>query len=352
MSAMLTKLRTKLFPDRASTLASLAALAAIILWLPPALRWAVLDARFQPLGAEPCGGIEGACWPFVTAHLAQFVYGYYPADERWRVTIGILALLGLAALLLTERLPQRFWLFLAYASLGPAVAYLLFRGGVPGLPVVQEDRWGGLFVTLYIAITAMAASIPLGTLLALARRSGVPLLSAPAAILIEVFRGVPLIAVLFAAVVVLPLFLPGDLPVGPLARVMIANILYASAYVAEAIKGGLQTIPPGQSEAARSLGLSRFALLRLVVLPQTLRVALPAIVNTFVSLLKDTSLVMIVGIFDLLGIVQVAATDPKWLGYSAEGYVFAGAVYISLCLGLTRAGAWLETRLGRGSRMA
>jgi len=257
-------------------------------------------------------------------------------------------MLGIPAGLFAGRLPYRFWLSIAYAGLFPIAAYFLFRGGVAGLAIVHEDLWGGLFVTLYIAVAAMAAALPVGTVLALARRSRSPLANAPAAALIEMFRGVPLIAVLFAAVVVVPLFLPGDLAIGPIARVMTANVLYASAYMAEAIKGGLQALPAGQQEAAISLGLGRVATLRLIILPQVLRISLPAIVNTSVSLLKDTSLVVIVGIFDLLGIVQTAATDAKWLGYSAEGYVFAGAVYISLCLGLTRGGAWLEAHLGRG----
>jgi general L-amino acid transport system permease protein len=319
---------------------SLAGTAVLLLPILAGLRWGVVDARF----AGSCTAARGACWPFVTAHLGQFLYGYYPEAERWRVDLGILLLAGWCMLVLLPRTPRRPVVFASFILLYPLVWWGLLRGG-GGLAQVDESAWGGLFVTLLIAIGAMVLSLPGGALLAIGRASGLPLIRMTCIAAIEFFRGVPLIAILFMAAFLLPFVIPQDIPASLLARVLIANALYASAYMSEVVRGGLQAIPTGQQDAARSLGLRRQQIWSLVLLPQVFRIALPAIVSTFVSLLKDTSLVVIVGVFDLLGIVQVAATDPKWLGYSAEGYAFAGTLYAVMCIGLLRAGAWLETRM-------
>jgi general L-amino acid transport system permease protein len=334
----------RLFGDWRVALASLAVLALAALALPGILRWTLLDATFGG-GAAACEARAGACWVFVGVRLEQFVYGFYPAGERWRVDLGLLLLVLPALPLFLSRLPRRGLWLAAALLLCPPVALLLFSGGALGLALVPTNQWGGLFVTLLLSLTAMAVSLPCGVLLAVARRSGHPVARPLAAAVVEIFRGVPLIAILFMAVVMLPLFMPDEGLLSLFARVMVGLSIYASAYMAEVMRGALLAVPVEQDEGAAALGLRPWQRLRLVVLPQALRVALPNIVNTFVQLVKDTTLVLIIGVFDLLGMVQVAVSDPQWLGRSLEGYVFAGAVYFCLCFGLSSVSRRLERRL-------
>jgi len=322
-----------------------------LLWaiVPPVLEWALLKAQFLGDSRDDCGG-EGACWVFVRVHLPQFLYGFYPEAERWRVNLGVALLAVFAVPLAWRRLRENVWawaaLFLAY----PLLAWWLFHGGL-GLPEVDTSRWGGLFLTLVVAGSSMAAALPLGILLALGRRSELPVVKAVSTVFIEFWRGVPHITVLFMASVMLPLFLPSGVDLDKLLRALIGVAIFAGAYMAEVIRGGLQGVPAGQLEAAKALGLSYWRQMRLVVLPQALRLVIPGIVNVFIALFKDTSLVLIIGLFDLLGVVQAAVTNPQWLGYAIEGYVFAALVFWLFCYGMSVLSRRLERRLnvGRGA---
>lgn len=342
-STPLAWLRANLFSSPLNTLLTLLGLWLLWLVVPPLLQWAWLAADFVGTSRADCRS-GGACWVFVREHLPQFLYGFYPAGERWRVNLGIGLLLVLALPLLVPRLRQfrRGWVLALLAY--PFVAGWLFYGGL-GLPVVPTARWGGLFLTLVIAGSGMAAALPLGILLALGRRSELPVVRAVCTVFIELWRGVPLITVLFMASVMLPLFMPAGVSLDKLLRALIGVAMFAGAYMAEVIRGGLQGVPAGQVEAARALGLSYWQQMRLVVLPQALTMVIPGIVNVFIALFKDTSLVLIIGLFDLLGTVQAAVTSPDWLGFTREGYLFAAAVFWVICYGMSRISRRLERRL-------
>jgi general L-amino acid transport system permease protein len=224
----------------------------------------------------------------------------------------------------------------------------LFYGGLFGLSVVETHQWGGLMLTLVLALVGMVLSLPLGILLALGRRSQMPVVRAACVTYIELWRGVPLITVLFMASVMLPLFLPEGATLDKLLRAMIGIVLFQASYMAEVVRGGLQAIPKGQYEAAEALGLGYWQGIGLIILPQALKLVIPGIVNTFIALFKDTTLVLIIGLFDLLGIVQQAFADPNWLGYSVEGYLFAGLIYWAFCFSISRYSQALERELHRG----
>ena len=300
--------------------------------------------------AEPGAG---ACWPFITHKLGLFMYGRYPAAERWRVDLTyVLALAGLLPLMI-PRVPGKLWTSLYLLVAFPILGFVLVRGGIPGLPYVPTDLWGGLFLTLVVASVGIAASFPIGILLALGRRSELPIVRWASIAFIEFVRGVPLVTVLFMSSVMLPLFLPPDVTFDKLLRALIGVALFSAAYLAEVIRGGLQAIPRGQYEAADALGLSYAQKMGFIVLPQALKLVIPGIVNSFISLFKDTSLVLIIGLFDLLGIVQQSiSADAKWFSpqTAATGYVFAGAVFWIFCFGMSRYSAFLERRLATGDR--
>jgi len=332
--------RPRLFPGPVGTVVTLS-LALLVGWaLVPLIDWAITDAHFAGADRSACTG-EGACWVFIRMRLAQFVYGFYPDAARWRVDAALILFLGLLIAVIRARRRRGLFaglLFLVY----PGLAWGLLAGGIFGLAAVPTEKWGGLMLTLTAAIAGMLGSAPLGVALALARRSKLPVVRALAIAFIELWRGVPLIAVLFMASVMLPLFLPGGVVPDKLLRALIGITLFTSAYVAEVVRGGLQAIPRGQFEAARALGLNEVQMTVRIILPQALTLVVPGLVNTFVSLFKDSTLLLIIGLFDLLGMVQAAATDPAWLGYAREGYVFAGAVFWAFCFALSRVGRRFE----------
>jgi general L-amino acid transport system permease protein len=337
--------------NAALTLISVAAIA-LLLW--HVLDWAVFSAVFTGSDGSACNRPDvGACWPFITHKLGLFMYGRYPTQERWRVDLTyVLALAGLVPLMI-PRVPGKLWLSLYLLLAFPMLGFVLVRGGVPGLPSVPTERWGGLFLTLVVASVGIAASFPIGILLALGRRSELPIVKWASIGFIEFVRGVPLVTVLFMSSVMLPLFLPPDVTFDKLLRALIGVALFSAAYLAEVIRGGLQAIPRGQYEAADALGLSYAQKMGFIVLPQALKLVIPGIVNSFISLFKDTSLVLIIGLFDLLGIVQQSiSSDAKWFSphTAATGYVFAGAVFWIFCFGMSRYSAFLERRLARGDR--
>jgi len=346
-------LRANLFSSVTNTVLTLLGLGLVYWIVPPIFDWAVVHAVWTGDDREACvvpGA--GACWAFVRAKFAQFMYGRYPIEERWRVDLtGVLLLIGLIPMAIPRAPFKRqnaFYLLVIF----PVVAFLLLVGGYFGLRHVETQLWGGLLVTLVVAISGIVASMPLGVLLALGRRSKLPIIRFFSIAFIEFWRGVPLITVMFMASVMLPIFLPPGVNFDKLLRALIGVALFSSAYMAEVVRGGLQAIPKGQYEAAQAMGLSYWKMMRLIVLPQALKIVIPGIVNSFISLFKDTSLVLIIGLFDLLGIVQLNFADANWASSNtpATGYVFAAFVFWLFCFSMSRYSIYTERRLHTGHR--
>ena len=347
-------LRTNLFSTWGNTLLTLvgAWLAAKLVYA--TLDWAILRAVFHGSDGTACEAKgAGACWPFIRAKFGLFMFGRYPDAERWRVLLTYaLALAGLVPLM-SPRSNGKLRASVYLLAVFPVIAFVLLCGGVLGLAQVKTQLWGGLLVTLVVASAGIAASFPLGIVLALGRRSQLLIVRWLSTGYIEIVRGVPLITILFMASVMLPLFLPPDATIDKLLRALIGVALFSAAYLAEVIRGGLQAIPRGQFEAADALGLSYARKMALVVLPQALKLVIPGLVNSFISLFKDTSLVMIIGMFDLLGIVQQSVqSDTKWFSpqTAMTGYVFAGAIFWAFSFAMSRYSAQLERRLNAGAR--
>ncbi len=328
----------------AITLACLALLAAVV---PPLLRWAVLDATWSG-NAAACREAGGACWAFVREKFWFSIFGLYPYEERWRPGTMIVILVAMVLASCQRRFWNR-WLMLAWLVAAPAMLVLM-AGGVFGLPAVPTRQWGGLTITGVIAVYGLALGYPLAILLALGRRSELPLVRWFSTAIIECVRGVPLISLLFMAAIMLPLFLPEGVTLDRLARVLVAYTLFTAAYMAEVVRGGLQAMPRGQYEAADALGLSYWKKMRLVILPQALAITIPSQVNTFIGLFKDTTLVVVIGVFDFFTTLRAALGDPNWLGFPTEAYVFAAAVYFVLCFAMSRYSQRLETTFRPGQR--
>jgi general L-amino acid transport system permease protein len=345
-------LRNNLFDSVGSTLLTFVALALLGLALPPLVRFLIFDAVWvAPDGVLCRAPGAGACWAFIAKKLPYFTYGSYPLGERWRVDL-VLAIGGvLTAWLLWLDAPGRRLAAILFFLVYPIVSFILLHGSASlGLVRIDSDLWGGIFVSLLVAITGIVVSLPLGIILALGRRSSLPLISLACVGFIEVVRGVPMITVLFMANTMLPLFVPEDFAPDRLIRPLIGVALFASAYMAEVVRGGLQAIPLGQFEAAAALGLHRWGTLQLVVLPQALRHVIPGIVNSFIGLFKDTTLVAVVGIFDFLRTIESARLDPVWAGpqIATTGYAFAAIFYFVFCFGMSRYARFIETRLALG----
>ena len=331
-----------LFGTPANAAMTLLCAFALSLLVVPLARWLVLDATFIGTSRDDCTG-KGACWVFIHARFGQFMYGFYPTAERWRVDLAGLILIGAVVLLARWRGRGRLALGAGALAVLPLLGIWLLYGGFR-LAVVETRDWGGLMLTVFLSIYAGLIALPLGVLLALGRQSNLPVIRLIATVFIEFWRGVPIIAVIFLASLLLPLILPEGAGIDRLARAVIGLGFCIGAYMAEAVRGGLQAIPPGQAEAASALGLGYWRTTGLVVLPQALKVSLPALTNEFIALVKNTSLVLIVSIFDLLGITQAALADPAWVGKTWEAYTFAGAIYWVACFGLSR---W-SRRIERG----
>jgi general L-amino acid transport system permease protein len=342
-------LRSNLFSSWSNSLLTIFALYLVYITIPPLVQWAFIDADWVGTTRDACDS-GGACWVFVNVRFDQFMYGLYPESEYWRINLAGLLIIALMIPLFIERFRYKMWLG-AFIIFGyPVIAFYLFSGGVFGLEYVETSRWGGLTLTLVLASIGMAASFPIGLLLALGRRSKMPIVRSVSIIFIEFWRGVPLITVLFMSSVMLPLFLPEGTNFDKLLRAMIGITLFQSAYMAEVVRGGLAAIPKGQYEAAQALGLSYWKSMGLIILPQALKLVIPGIVNTFISLFKDTTLVLIIGLFDLLAMIQSALTDPNWLGYAVEGFTFAALVYWVFCFGMSRYSMALERKLHTGHK--
>ncbi|CTQ53846.1 Inner membrane amino-acid ABC transporter permease protein YhdY [Roseibium album] len=409
-------MRQNLFSSISNTILTAIGIVIAYWMIAPFIQFAFIDAVWSGENREAClpeeGVHAGACWAYVKAYFPQFIYGRYPTDEIWRVNIvyilfalllvplaapsaplkklNAILFLGifpiLAFVLLTGGhigISFSTWVFVALLALvGVAIAGVqMFVGGrdlngvMPvlvgfvgsaivlgavflfvsvnfGLTEVETPVWGGLLVTLVIAVTGIVASLPLGIALALGRRSTMPIIKMVSIIFIEFWRGVPLITVLFMSSVMLPLFLPEGVTFDKLLRVLIGVTLFSAAYMAEVVRGGLQAIPKGQYEGAMALGLRFWPMMYLIILPQALKLVIPGIVNTFIGLFKDTTLVLIVGMFDLLGQIQSSFTDPTWSTPSTghTGYLFAAIVFFIFCFGMSRYSIYMENRLHTGHK--
>jgi len=317
-------------------------IALFLLWkaILPLLDWALVDAVWRP-DPKACRAAHGACWGFVAEKYRFILFGAYPYEEQWRAALASLLLVALWALSSMRAFWKRSLAAVWLAGL-IVIAFLMW-GGVAGLPYVDHERWGGLALTLLLATFGLALAFPLSVLLALARRSELPVLRWMSVAYIELVRGVPLISVLFMASVMLPLFLPAGVSIDKLLRAQLALVLFAAAYLAEVVRGGLQAIPRAQYEIADALGLSYAQKTFYVVLPQALRIAVPPLVSTCIGFFKDTSLVVIIGLFDLLQAVKVSLTEPAWTGFGAEAYLFVALVYFAFCFAMSRYAATLET---------
>ncbi|MCW5696862.1 MAG: amino acid ABC transporter permease [Bauldia sp.] len=342
-------LRAHLFSTPANAAITILAVLFLAWTIPPLIRWAFVDAVWTGENREACVG-AGACWAFVRAKFDLFMYGQYPPAQHWRVNVvGLLFVAGLVPMAIPA-IPGKRWTVLYLLVVFPVAAFILLRGGMFGLTDVPTTRWGGLLVTLVVAVTGIVIAFPLGVLLALARRSRLPLIRVLATGLIEIWRGVPLVTVLFMASVMLPIFLPSGVTIDKLLRAIIGIGVFYSAYMAEVIRGGLQSIPRGQYEGAMALGLSGLQRTWLVVLPQALTISIPGIVNTIIALFKDTSLVLIIALYDLLGMIQSATNDSNWAvaQVPASGYAFAAVIYWALCFSMSRYSLFIERRRAAG----
>lgn len=359
-------LRQNLFSTPVNSVLSIVLIAGLAYILVPMINWLFINAVWSAQNKEGCEAIQaswakaagmaegerirGACWALVRERFGQYVYGIYPIDERWRINLaGIITILAMVPLFLKSfqaKIPYAIGLIVVI----PIVSYILFRGGMFGLVDVETHLWGGLFLTLVIAITGIVASLPLGILLALGRRSKMPIIKALSVTFIEVVRGVPLVTVLFMASVMLPLFLPEGTNFDKLMRALVGVALFSSAYMAEVVRGGLQAIPKGQYEASVAMGLTYWQSTGLIILPQALKLVIPGIVNTFIGLFKDTSLVLIIGLFDLLAMAQLIIKDPQWLGLAPETYIFAAFGFWIFCFSMSRYSMALERKLHRGHK--
>lgn len=342
-------MRLHLFSSWYNTLLTLAVGYLVVTSIGPLLNWVFLDATFSGEGPEACVG-EGACWLFISQRLNFFIYGFYPDELQWRVDVMFLLLALSFVPQFIDSFPGRKWLGLFGMTGLPVIGYFLIPGGSFGLEPVESSKWGGLMLTLILAYIGILASLPIGVLLALGRRSDMPIVRGLCVVFIEVWRAVPLITVLFMASVMLPLFLPEGMNFEKLLRALIGITLWQSAYMAEVIRGGLQAIPRGQYEAASALGLGYWRKMGLVILPQALKLVIPGIVNTFIALFKDTTLVLIIGLFDILGTVQSTVTDPAWQNVAIEGYVFVAFCFWIFCFGISRYSQKLERKLDTGHK--
>ena len=350
-------LRANLFSSWLNTVLTVAGL--LLLWriVPPLLGWALFNADFSGTTGEECTA-AGACWAWLDQRINQFLYGFYPADSYWRVNVALILLIPAVAYVLFDKLPYaRYgrWYALAY----PVIATFLLVGALPvydgqgelvgslfGIRGIPTDKFGGFMLNVVAGLAGIVLSLPIGILLALGRRSQLPAVRLAAIAFIEVIRGVPLITLLFVAIIILELFLPPGLSLDQLIRVMVMITAFSSAYMAEVIRGGLQAIPNGQVEAAKAVGLSYWKLMRLVILPQALKISIPGIVNTFIGLFKDTTLVITIGLFDILGQARLLQTNPDWIGkVDHETFLIAALFFFVICFSMSRYSVNLEKRL-------
>lgn len=337
--------KRNLFNTPLNSVVSIFIMALIWKIIESVIQWIFLDAVWFG-DANACREAKGACVSFII-HKARFIlFGFYPDELLWRPIVMILSLIALSF----YSAPPKRWSKKLFAiwTLYFIAMFILIRGGLFGLEYVDTSKWGGLPLTLILSVVGIVASYPLGIILALGRRSEMPLVKSLCVGYIELIRGVPMISLLFMSSVMFPLFLPEGLQVEKLVRAQVAIIMFVSAYMAEVIRAGLQAIDKGQYEAAASLGLNYFQTMRFIILPQALKVVIPPTVNTSIGLFKDTSLVVIIALFDLLSGAKSSIQDGQWLGFSVEAYLFAAVIYFIFCFSLSRYSQNLEKEFNTG----
>ncbi|MCZ6472049.1 MAG: amino acid ABC transporter permease [SAR324 cluster bacterium] len=341
-------LRQNLFSSWTNSILTLLALWLIYQALGGLFNWAVRFAVFSGTSPEPCKVAEGACWPLVNDNWQIFMVGSYPLELRFRPLIALIIVLAVVIPIFVKRFRSSRLMQIAWV-LSPVIVFLVISGSETlGITPVPTARWGGLLLTVLLSITGIVCAFPIGLMLALGRRSKLPIIRSMCVVYIELIRGVPLISVLFMASFMLPLFFPAGFTIDKLLRAQIGIIMFAAAYQAETVRGGLQALSKGQEEAAMSLGLNYAQTMVFIILPQALRNVIPILVSGAISLLKDTSLVVIIGMFDLMGMANTIVANPTWLGKHVESYAFVAGVYWVICFSMSRYARHLEIKFSTG----
>ncbi len=335
-------MKANLFNSKFNTVLTL--LVVYMMWvvIPPFIKWAFVDSLWSSTGAK-CHTIHGACWSVIPANFRFIIFGFFPHDIQWRPSVAMIILFALCFYSQNRNHWKKSLLYLWIV--GIIVMGILMKGGIFGLRPVDSTQWGGLPLTLLLSFFGLTAAYPLGIILALGRQSKLPIIKSASIIYIELIRGVPLISLLFLSSVVFPLFLPEGVSVNAIIRAQVAIILFTAAYIAEVVRGGLQGMDRGQYEAAESLGLNYYQTMRLVILPQALKIVIPPTVSILISAFKDTSLVAIIGLYDLLKTTQSSLSDPQWMGFSAEAYIFVSLIYFVCCFFMSNYSRRLEREL-------
>ena len=339
---MIGWMKANLFNGWFNSILTLVVLYLLWLSVPPLINWALIDSYWFST-SDQCKAGNGACWSVITANIRFILFGFYPHDLQWR---PLLAIVILITLLIYSQNRNHWKKYLFYTWLiGLFSMGLLLKGGLFGLEEVESNKWGGLPLTLLLSVFGLTAAYPVGVMLALGRQSKMPVIKSFSVVYIELIRGVPLISLLFMSSVVFPLFLPEGVSINNILRAQVAIILFTAAYIAEVVRGGLQGVGRGQYEAADSLGLNYFQTMRLVILPQALKIVIPPSVSILISAFKDTSLVVIIALYDLLKTTQTTLSDPKWMGFSAEAYIFVALIYFVCCFFMSNYSRRLEREL-------
>ncbi|MGM0382781.1 MAG: amino acid ABC transporter permease [Thermodesulfobacteriota bacterium] len=328
---------------------TLTILTLLLLWkiVPPLFEWAFLDSVWTTAHQE-CKEATGACWSIIYRNFRFIIFGFYPYEQHWRPFLAMLILIGL---LVYSRNRNHWNKYFIYGWIvGLAVMGVLMRGGIFGLDHVESTQWGGLPLTLLLSVFGLTAAYPLGVILALGRQSRMRGVKTLCIVYIEMIRGVPLISLLFMSSIIFPLFLPEGVTFNKILRAQVAIILFTAAYIAEVVRGGLQAMPRGQYEAAESMGLNSYQTLRLVILPQALKIVIPPTVSILISAFKDTSLVVIIALWDLLKTTQAVLSNPEWMGFSREAYIFIAIFYFLGCFSMSNYSRKLERELSAGER--
>jgi general L-amino acid transport system permease protein len=335
-------MKNNLFNGYLNSLATILIFLLLVKLVPQFVQWAFIDSVWFTSGKE-CHQVEGACWSVVTQNIRFNIFGYYPYEHQWR---PLVAMIILVSMLIYSRDWKKWskklgylWLF-ALFTMG-----LLMKGGLFGLISVESTKWSGLPLTLLLSFFGILASYPLGVVLALGRQSSLPVIKAFCVVYIELIRGVPLITLLFMSSVMFPLFLPEGVTIDKVLRAQTAIILFTAAYIAEVVRGGLQALDKGQYEAAESLGLNYWQKMRLIILPQALKIVIPPTVGILISAFKDTSLVVIIALYDILNTTKSILNVPEWTGFSTEAYIFVAAIYYICCYSMSKYSRRIEKEL-------
>ena len=322
-------IKENLFPSVLSSILTIISFYLLYITIPPLLDWMIFDATWSGTKEEITK--DGARWIFIFEKFNQFIYGFYPEELYWRPNLALVVFVGyIIAFKKFDSVKIKAFIIITF----PIITYTLVAGGF-GLEHVETEKWGGLLLTIIVASVGIVASFPIGILFALGRQSNMPIIKTISVLYIEFIRGVPLITLLFMSSVILPLFFPEGMDFDKLLRALIGITLFQAAYIAEVIRGGLQAIPKGQYEAADAMGLSYWQSMGLIILPQALKISIPNLVGSFISLFKDTTLILIIGLFDILAMVTLTNSDTDWLGFETEGYVFVTMIYWVICFSMS-----------------